>query len=97
MSLLFARARRLRFNPLPAPICSSRSLPPVNFPISLAPASFDHFEMKSSKPKEWTEAERKRLACLARRRVVSEIAAALGRHAGSVRRMARSMGLILKK
>ncbi|MDE5464533.1 hypothetical protein GWG67_28290 [Bradyrhizobium sp. CSS354] len=33
----------------------------------------------------------------ARRRVVSEIAAQLGRHAGSVRRMARAMGLILKR
>ncbi|SPP93183.1 conserved protein of unknown function [Bradyrhizobium vignae] len=53
--------------------------------------------MRSSKPKEWIEAERKRLAWLARRRVVSEIAAALGRHAGSIRRMAREMGLILKK
>jgi len=53
--------------------------------------------MRSSKPKEWTEAERKRLAWLARRRIVSEIAAALGRHTGSVRRMAREMGLILKK
>lgn len=67
------------------------------FPNSASVGCFDHFKMKSSKPKEWTEAERKRLAWLARRRVVAEIAAALGRHAGSVKRMAREMRLILKK
>ena len=53
--------------------------------------------MKSSKPKQWTETERKRLAAMARRRGASEIAAVLGRHTGSVKRMAREMGLLLKK
>jgi len=57
----------------------------------------DHVEMKSPRPKEWTAAERKRLAWLARRRTIAEIAQALGRHVGSVRRMAREMRLILKK
>ena len=82
----FGAPRRALISPLP-----------VDFPMSVASRSFDHIEMKSSKPKEWTQAERKRLAWLARRRVVSEIAAALGRHTGSVRRMARAMGLILKR
>jgi IS30 family transposase len=54
--------------------------------------------MKSSKPKEWTDGEREKLSVMIRRGVVaSEIATALGRHAGSVKRMAREMGLILKK
>ncbi|UPK35169.1 hypothetical protein IVB18_45575 [Bradyrhizobium sp. 186] len=54
--------------------------------------------MKSSKPKEWTEPERKRLSAMARRRLgATEIAAVLGRHTGSVKRMAREMGLLLKK
>ncbi|EIG62206.1 hypothetical protein ABIB90_007783 [Bradyrhizobium sp. JR4.1] len=34
---------------------------------------------------------------MARRRAASEIAAVLGRHTGSVKRMAREMGLLLKK
>jgi IS30 family transposase len=61
-------------------------------------AALDDVEMKSRKPKEWTEGERKRLAAMARRRVpASEIATSLGRHTGSVRRIAREMGLLLKK
>lgn len=58
----------------------------------------EDFEMKSSKPKEWTDLERRKLSAMIRLRfVASEIAAALRRHTGSVRRMAREMGLTLKK
>jgi IS30 family transposase len=54
--------------------------------------------MKTPKPKQWTEQEIRRLVALARRGVgASKIAAELGRHAGSVRRMARAKGLLLKK
>jgi hypothetical protein len=54
--------------------------------------------MKMPKPKEWTEAEVRRLIKLARDGAgVSRIAVELGRHAGSVRRMARSIGMLLKK
>ncbi|BAC49885.1 bll4620 [Bradyrhizobium diazoefficiens USDA 110] len=54
--------------------------------------------MKAPKPKQWAEQEVRRLVRLARQGVgVSRIAAELGRHAGSVRRMARTMGILLKK
>ncbi|WP_161534443.1 helix-turn-helix domain-containing protein [Bradyrhizobium sp. LCT2] len=54
--------------------------------------------MKAPKPKQWAEQEVRRLVRLARQGVgVSKIAAELGRHAGSVRRMARTMGMLLKK
>ncbi|WP_156917841.1 hypothetical protein [Bradyrhizobium sp. Cp5.3] len=54
--------------------------------------------MRSSKPKEWTDIERKRLSVMIRRRFgAAKIAAVLRRHTGSVKQMAREMGLILKK
>jgi IS30 family transposase len=54
--------------------------------------------MKTPKPKQWAEQEVRRLVTLARKGVgTSRIAAELGRHAGSVRRMARTLGLLLKK
>lgn len=54
--------------------------------------------MKAPKPKQWAEQEVRRLIRLARQGVgTSKIAAELGRHAGSVRRMARSIGILLKK
>jgi len=54
--------------------------------------------MKTPKPKQWAEQEVRRLVRLARQGVgTSRIAAELGRHAGSVRRMARTLGLLLKK
>ena len=47
----------------------------------------------------WTEIETRRLRALARKRVSAEdIAKSLGRHAGSVKKKARELGLIpLKK
>jgi hypothetical protein len=54
--------------------------------------------MKAPKPKEWGEQEVRRLVKLARKGIgVSKIAAELGRYAGSVRRMARALGVLLKK
>jgi hypothetical protein len=54
--------------------------------------------MKTSKPKEWDEQEVRRLVKLARKGIgASKIAAELGRYAGSVRRMARTIGILLKK
>ncbi|WP_177237418.1 hypothetical protein [Bradyrhizobium sp. Rc3b] len=54
--------------------------------------------MKASKPKEWSDLERRKLSTMSRRRYgAAEIAAALRRHVGSVKRMAREMGLLLKK
>ena len=51
-----------------------------------------------AKPKIWTEAEQQQLAKLVRDGArTPEIAAKLGRYAGSVKQMARAMGLILKK
>ncbi|MDA9424400.1 hypothetical protein XH97_20105 [Bradyrhizobium sp. CCBAU 53380] len=54
--------------------------------------------MKTPKPKQWTEQEVRRLARRARQGVgVSKIAADLGRHAGSISRMARTIGVLRKK
>ncbi len=54
--------------------------------------------MKVLKPKEWSETEIQILVRLARKGVgASKIAAELRRHAGSVRRMARAKGLLLRK
>jgi IS30 family transposase len=54
--------------------------------------------MKHAPPKQWTEAEARRLKILVRQKVSAEgIATALGRHVGSVRRKARELGLILFK
>lgn len=54
--------------------------------------------MKTLKPKEWSDLERRKLTAMIRRRYcAAEIAAALRRHVGSVKRMARAMGLLLKK
>jgi transposase-like protein len=53
---------------------------------------------KPKKPKIWTEAEKHKLAALAKRGAgVSKISAELGRYARSIRLMAREMGLLLKK
>lgn len=54
--------------------------------------------MKTPKPKQWAGQEVRRLVTLARQGVgASKIAAELGRHAGSVRRIARTKGILLKK
>lgn len=54
--------------------------------------------MKTPKPKQWAKEETQRLGRLARQGVgAGRIAAELGRYAGSVRRMARKLGLLLKK
>jgi len=46
----------------------------------------------------WTEAETRRLRAAARKRVgAQDIAKALGRHVGPVKRKARELGLILFK
>lgn len=78
--------------------------PPVNFPSvgneahGLTDVSGWRRTMKTPKPKQWAEHEIQRLAKLARAGAgVSKIAAELGRHAGSVRRTARAMGILLKK
>ncbi|MBR1287751.1 hypothetical protein [Bradyrhizobium ottawaense] len=71
---------------------------PVNFPMSPASGLRQHDNMKASKPKEWNDLERRKLSVMSRRRYgAAEIAAALRRHVGSVKRMAREMGLLLKK
>jgi len=50
------------------------------------------------KPKEWTEVEKQALVRLVRDGAgVPEIKAKLKRHAGSVKRMALEMNLVLKK
>lgn len=54
--------------------------------------------MRTPKPKEWTGAEMRKLIKMANQgERASKIAAELGRYAGSVKRMARSIGLLLKK
>jgi hypothetical protein len=54
--------------------------------------------MRTVKPKEWTGPEVQKLLRLAKLGAgASKIAAELGRHAGSVKRMARSVGVLLKK
>jgi hypothetical protein len=50
------------------------------------------------KPKEWTEAEKRALIQLVRSGApMGEIKAKLKRHAGSVRRMARTLNLVQMK
>jgi len=50
------------------------------------------------KPKDWTEAEKRALIRLVRDGApMREITAKLKRHVGSVRRMARTMNLAVKK
>jgi len=50
------------------------------------------------KPKEWTEAEKRALIWLVRDGApMKEIIAKLKRHAGSIRRMAQSLNLAVKK
>jgi transposase len=50
------------------------------------------------KPKEWTEAEKRALIRLVRDGApMREITAKLKRHVGSIRRMARTMNLAVKK
>jgi transposase-like protein len=52
----------------------------------------------ATRPKAWSEAEKRQLVKLIRDGArTPEIAARLGRHAGSVKLMARAMGLLLKK
>ncbi|BAR53474.1 hypothetical protein ABIF50_007341 [Bradyrhizobium diazoefficiens] len=54
--------------------------------------------MKTPKPKQWAEREVQQLSKLARAGAgVSKIAAELDRRAWSLRRMARTMGILLKK
>ena len=49
------------------------------------------------KPKEWTEAEKQALVRLVRDGAgTAEIKAKLGRHAGSVKHMARELNLVLE-
>jgi transposase-like protein len=51
-----------------------------------------------TKPKSWTEAEKRQLVKLVRDgNRTAQISAKLGRYAGSVNRMARAMGLLPKK
>jgi hypothetical protein len=53
---------------------------------------------RAERPKVWGDAEKQRLAAMAKRGAdASEISASLGRHIGSVRRMAREMKLVLRK
>jgi hypothetical protein len=55
-------------------------------------------EAMKPKPKEWTDVEKQALVRLVRDGAgVQEIKAKLKRHAGSVKRMAREMNLVLKK
>jgi hypothetical protein len=78
--------------------------PPVNFPSAgnqaqwLSCGRFDRRIIKTQKPKQWADREVQQLSKLARAGAgVSKIAAKLGRHAGSVRRMAGRIGILLKK
>lgn len=52
----------------------------------------------SSKPKIWTETEKRQLVKLVREKArTPEISARLGRYTASVKRMAKEMGLLLVK
>jgi hypothetical protein len=54
--------------------------------------------MATPKPQEWTASEIRKLSKMVKQGArTSKIAAELGRYAGSVKRMARSLGLLLKK
>lgn len=79
---------------------ATRKFPKCSQPGALVKwsAGSERRTMKAPKPKQWAEHELGRLVRLARQGVgASKIAAELGRHAGSVRRMARTMGILLKK
>jgi hypothetical protein len=70
---------------------------PINFD-TLAPESERLAGMRNHKPKEWTEAEMQLLVSMANQGAsASEIATALERYIGSVKRVARDMCLPLKQ
>jgi transposase len=51
-----------------------------------------------TRPKAWTEVEKQQLVKLVRNGTrTAQISAKLGRYAGSVKQMARAMGLLLKR
>jgi hypothetical protein len=55
-------------------------------------------KMKRARPQDWSEAELKRLKGMARRKVnARQIALALGRHAGSVKKKLREIGKVPRK
>jgi hypothetical protein len=54
--------------------------------------------MKRARPQDWSKAELSRLKAMARRKVdAREIAIALGRHVGSVKKKVRELGLVPRK
>jgi hypothetical protein len=61
-------------------------------------AGQQELKKKPTKSKDWSDFEKRQLAKLVRTRIgAREISIALGRHIGSVRKMAREMRLILRK
>jgi transposase len=53
---------------------------------------------KAAKAKDWSESEKRLLAKLVRQGISArDISTTIGRHIGSVRRMAREMRLVTKK
>jgi len=53
---------------------------------------------RTTKPKDWSDSDKRLLTELARKGVSPrDISIEIGRHIGSVRRMAREMRLVLKK
>jgi IS30 family transposase len=88
--------------PLRRQIAQSRAAAPMPAAKRKPQHPGGHSIMKRTKtidrPREWTDQERQQLQRLATRGVsVSKIAVALGRHTTSVRRMAREMGLTLRR
>lgn len=60
--------------------------------------SFRRLYYTGMKPKQWAEQEVRRIGQVGRQEVgASKIAADLGRHAGPVRRMTRTMGILSKR
>jgi len=55
-------------------------------------------EVKPPRPKQWTESELRQLRVLAKKKASADtVADSLGRHVGSVKIMARELGVVLSK
>jgi hypothetical protein len=54
--------------------------------------------VKPLRPKQWTESELRQLRVLAKKKASADtVADSLGRHVGSVKIMARELGVVLSK
>jgi hypothetical protein len=78
--------------------CNGFPLAPIGGIMGVPSLTSTANKMKRARPQDWSEAELKRLKGMARRKVnARQIALALGRHAGSVKKKLREIGKVPRK